>query len=134
MVNKFALIGQEKINRIKAQLSPEQILFAEWLAIPTCERVPKHQRALAVQLGVCDGTLGEWKKIPEIWEVRDSFISTKSKELVPEAVKTIKNLLNSENAKVALDAAKDILDRWAEPRKHASIVASIKDLYEQYNK
>lgn len=112
-------------------LKAAQITFAEWLATPMVEREPKTQVELAVQLGVHETTLCAWKKSQEIWDYRDSILRQTGKDLVPEALKRIKELLNSENSRVALDAAKDVLSRWSDPKRTASIVATLKDLYQR---
>jgi len=125
--------AENRISRARSRLSADQIAFAEWLALPFMERQPKHQKDLAAQLGISEKTLTEWKKIPEIWEVRDSVISTKGKELVSEAMAVMEKVLKSPNLKLASEAARDILDRWAEPTKHAHIVATIKDMYDRYH-
>ena len=119
-------IIEYKHNRLK----PEQVLFAEWLALPIKMRNPLTQTALAEQLGVTTATLINWKKIPELWEYRDSLLRQYGKDLVPEALRKIEELLTSQNSKVALDAARDILSRWAEPIRHAHIISTLKDLYQ----
>ena len=115
-------------------LKAGQIRFAEWLATPATERQPKTQSALAEQLGVVEATLCNWKRIPEVWEYRDSILRQTGKDLVPEALRKIKELLDSPSAKVALDAAKDILSRWSDPKRTAMIVATLKELYQQHDK
>ena len=127
------LRGQKFADLAMQALTPEQIAFAEWLAFPTSTRVPKTQQEWAKENHIGDpATLSDWKKIPELWEIRDSFITTQAKELIPEAIAIIKKQMQSENSKVALEAAKDILDRWAEPRKHAYVIASLRDIYDRY--
>ena len=115
------------------QLKPMQLIFATWLATPVTERDCKTYEALAVQLGVTKATLFNWKHLPEIWDYRDSILRQTGKDLVPEALKRVKELLQSENSKVALDAAKDILSRWSDPKRTATIVATLKDLYQQHD-
>ena len=46
--------NEEKVQRAKGQLTADQILFAEWLALPSIERQPKNQKLLARQLGVTE--------------------------------------------------------------------------------
>lgn len=125
---------QKRIEVARQELSATQIAFAEWLALPTSARIPKTQQEWAKQNSIWEGGLSEWKKIPELWEVRDSFLTTNAKEAVPEAIAVIIKQMQSENSKVALEAAKDILDRWAEPRKHALVIASLRDIYDRYQK
>ena len=125
--------GNERADVARRALTTEQIIFAEWLAVPTSERIPPTQNDLAQQLSVSKQSITYWKQIPEIWTVRDSIITHQAKEMVVDAIKVMKDKLNSNSDKIALDAARDILDRWAEPRRHASIVATIKELYDQYH-
>ena len=134
MINALAIAGQDKEIRARQALRPEQILFAEWLALPMSERHPSTQKELSAQLGVSDQTLSNWKDIPEIWDVRDSLLTTKAKGLVSDALKVLEDRLKDpEHKKLALDAAKEILDRWSEPKRHAAIVVSLADLYKQYH-
>ncbi len=106
------------------------MIFAEWLATPAVERQSKTQTALAEQLNVSTATLSQWKRMPEIWDYRDSILRQTGKDLVPEALKRIKELLNSDSGKVALEAAKDVLSRWSDPKRSAHIVATLKQLYQ----
>ena len=111
-------------------LKPGQIIFAEWLATPLIERQPKTQTALAEQLGVTDATLCNWKKSSELWDYRDNLLRHQGKDLVPDALKVIEALLHSENSKVALEAAKDVLSRWSDPKRSAHLVTTLKELYQ----
>lgn len=131
-MNALVLRGEKRVARAREELNPIQLAFAEWLAFPTSTRIPKTQEEWAKEYGVHETTLPEWKKIPELWEVRDSYITSRAKELIPEAVEVIRKQMQSDNSKVALEAAKDILDRWAEPRKHAVVIASLRDIYDHY--
>ena len=131
-LNKLVIRRQQRIERARQELNPTQLAFAEWLAFPTSTRIPKTQKEWAKQQGIWEGTLAEWKKIPELWEVRDSYFTTDMKEAIPEAGAVIIKQMKSDNSKVALEAAKDILDRWAEPRKHAVVIASLRDIYDRY--
>ena len=114
-------------------LKPAQVTFAEWLATPSIERQPKTQTALAEQLGVTEVTLSNWKHNPELWEYRDKLLRQTGKDLVPEALKKVGELLASDNSKVALEAAKDILSRWSDPKRSAHIVTTLKDLYQLHD-
>ncbi len=125
--------GNENVAKARGKLTTQQIDFAQWLALPYSERIPKTQKDYASQVGVSEQSLCDWKKIPELWQVRDDAIGTKGKELVTEAMAVLEKMLKSPNLKIASEAAKDILDRWAEPVKHAHIIASIKDMYEVYH-
>ena len=123
----------EVISKARRNLSRDQIIFAEWLALPTFERSPKTQQDLAKELHISEQSICQWKRIPELWEVRDELIGTKGKELVVDAIAVLGKLLKGDNNKLAAEAAKDILDRWAAPRKHAHIIANIKDMYNNYH-
>lgn len=46
------------------QWSPTQWRFIEWLALPKSQRKPKTQALIAVDIGVHETTLSDWKKIP----------------------------------------------------------------------
>jgi len=124
--------GEHRVAEARARLSAGQIIFAEWLTVPSSERSPKTQKELAIQLGVSEQTLCEWKKIPELREVMDDIFGTLGRELIPDAIKVLKDLLKDAKSKGALDAAKTILDRWGEVAKHGHIIATLKDMYKEY--
>lgn len=115
-------------------LKPLQIQLAEWLATPDTERQPKTQKDLAIQLGVTEATLCNWKQNPELWEYRDRLLRLAGKDKVPDAIKKVGDLMNCENKKVELEAAKDILSRWSDPRREAHIVTTLKELYQLHDK
>jgi hypothetical protein len=129
----YELIDQNKIKVSLARraLTPEQIALAEWLALPKSERVPANKKGFAEALGLNPQTISNWCNIPEVWTVRDEFLREIGKDLVPEAIRALRRSLQSNDSKVVIQAAKDILDRWSEPRRTASIVASITDMYKQ---
>lgn len=130
---KLAIAGEARLEKAREALTIDQILFAEWLATPTMERQPKTRDEFAKTIGMTPQTLSGWNKIPELWEVRDSFISTAGKEMVADALKVLKDRINDpDHKKLALEAARDVLDRWAEPKRHAHIIATIKDMYDRY--
>lgn len=129
----LAIRGDERVTRARGKLTPEQIGFAEWLALPLSARTPKTQKEYSAQIHISEHSLCDWKKIPEVWQVRDDAIGTKGKELVSEAMAVLEKVLKSNNLKLASEAAKDILDRWGETTKHAHIIATIKDMYEEYH-
>jgi len=134
---KHALVerNKERLAKSRGRLTADQLAFAEWLAIPKMERQPKTQKELAAKMGVSEQILCYWKDIPELWDVRDSLITSQAKELIPEAIKVLADRIKDpEHKKLALEAAKDILDRWSEPKRHAHIIATIQDMYENYNK
>ena len=127
------LVTYDKTELARSKLKPEQIFFGEWLATPSAQREPATQVLLAKQFGINEATLCNWKKIPELRYVIDDILGLRGRELVPEAIAKLKDCLNSTDAKVAFEAAKDILNRWGEVSKHGTIIASIKDLYEHYH-
>ena len=114
-------------------LKPLQIAFAEWLATPETERQCKTMKELAEQLGVSYSTVKAWNTIPEIWDYRDSILRQAGKDLVPQALKKLKLLLESPYDRVAMDAIKDVLSRWSDPKRNATIVATLKELYQQHD-
>ena len=50
--------------------------FIEWTATPPALRTINDQRKLALQLGVHESTLSDWKKIDGFWESVDKLINT----------------------------------------------------------
>lgn len=114
-------------NRI---LTTDQILYAEWLALPTMERSPRSKDAFAATIGVSPPTLYNWEKLPELWDHRDSILRQYGKDLVPLAMRVIKqSLQQTENRKVALDAARDVLSRFADPARTAKLIVTLQDMY-----
>ena len=111
-------------------LSPVQLLFAQWLATSAFSRQPKTQKDLAEQIGVSEGTLADWKALPELWQAVDDYLGDKGRELVPEALDILKELIASPHKALALKAAVDVLDRWSAPKKHAGVIACIRDLWD----
>ena len=112
-------------------LSPEQLLLAQWLATSALIRQPKTQKELAIQIGVNEDTIVNWKKQPELWQAVDEYLGGRGRELVPKAIDILDELMEDTNHKsLALKAAFDVLDRWSDPRKHAGIITSIKDLWD----
>lgn len=133
MTNAMIDRNEARLTEARRRLTPEQIQYAEWMAIPSYERVPKTKKEFAEGIGVSYGTLRNWEMVPEVWTIRDEILRAIGKDLVPEAVRVLRKAMYSPDSKVALQAAKDILDRWAEPRRQANIVASITDMYKQLN-
>lgn len=119
---------------IKEKLNPKQVIFAQWLVMPDSQRSPKEQQQLAEQLGVVPSTLSEWKHLPEIRYYMDELLGIQGRELVPKAIKKLEESLDSSNAKVAFEAARDILNRWGQITRYGTIVTSLKDLYEHFSK
>jgi len=111
---------------IKRELNAEQILFAKWLSVPGQQKGT--QKDLAIELGVSDQTLCNWKKDPRIIEIKREYIDAMGDDLVPDAIEALKKQLTSKNEMVANKAAKDILDRWGQTRQLGRIT-SIKEFY-----
>ena len=114
-------------------LSPEQRIFAQWLATATLVKQPKTQKELAVILSLDEKTLVNWKNMPEIWQAVDEHLGASGRALVPNAIKILDDLMNDkEHRALQLKSAIDVLDRWSDPRKHAGIITSVKDLWDIY--
>ena len=126
--------NKEKITKLKGRLTPDQLKFAEWLALSTIERRTETQKEFAARLGVSQQSLCNWKEMPELWEVQNSLMTSRAKEMVPDAIKIYENALKDPHSvtKVQFEIAKDILNRWAEPRGRPSVMTSILDMYESY--
>lgn len=71
--------------------SREQEMFIDWLARPKPERVPKTQKALAVQIGVDEGTLSDWKRLAG-WH---DAVNTLSREYVKHDVPDVLAVVRS---------------------------------------
>jgi hypothetical protein len=127
---EYALIKNQeaRIEQAKLALTPQQITFAEWWAVPDDFRIPKSQKDFAEQIGVTEATICNWKRIPEIWTVTQGLISTKSKEQLREAEKVMGELLNCDNAKVRFETAKFIIEHRGEPRQYQHSASSFKDI------
>jgi hypothetical protein len=132
-MNKLILRGQQNLQQARSVLSAEQIAFAEWLALPPSKRVPLYQKDFAKEIGVTEQSLCGWKDIPEIWIVRDEVMGNQAKELVAKAQGILDKAMDSHNEKIKLEAAKDVMDRFGESRKHGTIIADLRDLYKQYH-
>ena len=126
--------NKARMAGVRGRLTVEQVRFAEWLSLPSTGRHPSTQRELSKEIGISEQSLCEWKKIPEIRDIMDDALGAQGREAVPEAIGVLRQGLKSNNQKIALDSAKTILDRWGEVAKRGSIIASIKDMYERFNK
>jgi len=121
------------------KLKPPQIIFAEWLATSPVDRSPKTQQELAVQLNVTEATLCNWKKIPELWEYIQGLYREQGRGNVATALRVEQKVMEEylrrdTNPKVAIDASKDTLSRWSDPRREAHISVTLKELYQEYDK
>jgi len=132
-MNKLILRGQQNLERARSVLSAEQIAFAEWLALPPSKRIPLYQKDFATQISVTEQTLCNWKNIPELWIVRDELMENQAKEMVAKAQGILDKAMESKHEKIKLEAAKDVMDRFGESRKHGTIIADLRDLYKQYH-
>ena len=135
-MGKHALAERSKkrITKVKGRLTPDQLKFAEWLALSTIGRRTETQKEFAARLGVSQQSLCQWKEMPELWEVQNSLLTSRAKEMVPDAIKIYENALKDPHSvtKVQFEIAKDILNRWAEPKGRPSVMTSIFDMYESY--
>lgn len=69
MENTTNIANLEGLRKI-----PEFIRFVEWCAIPDALKEPKTQKELALLINVEQGTLSDWKKRPEYYDlVRDEM-------------------------------------------------------------
>lgn len=119
---------EEEIIKAKQSLTPDQIEYAQWMALPKSKRKPQTEKEWAEIHNVTRTTCFNWRKLPIFWTVRDSYITEDMKRLVPEAAKVLGELIHSENAKVALDAALEVLDRYSIPKQHEQIANTLKDI------
>jgi len=78
----------------------EFVQFAHWMSTPIQFREPEFQRDFAVQIGVSEDTLTDWKKHPKFWPLVQSLISVWIKERIPDVVGGLyENVLKVGNAK-----------------------------------
>jgi hypothetical protein len=132
-MNKLILRGQQNLQQARSVLSAQQIAFAEYLALPPSKRKPLYQKDFAKEIGVTEQSLCGWKNIPELWIVRDEVMGNQARELVAKAQGILDKAMDSRNEKIKLEAAKDVMDRFGESRKHGTIIADLRDLYKQYH-
>ena len=69
------------------------------------------QAQIARELKISEQTICNWKKDEEFSSECSKHLRISLKTLVPKAVKTMEDLLESESDNVRFSAAKDILDR-----------------------
>lgn len=60
--------------------------FIDWMATPKHLREPEYQKDFAVQIGVSEDTLTDWKKHPQFFQLMQSRISNWIKERVPDVI------------------------------------------------
>lgn len=78
----------------------EFIQFAHWISTPIQFREPEFQKDFALQIGVSEDTLTDWKNHPKFWPLVQSLISVWIKEKVPDVVGGLyENVLKAGNAK-----------------------------------
>ncbi|PTJ89329.1 phBC6A51 family helix-turn-helix protein [Staphylococcus simulans] len=66
---------------------------------------------IAKKISVSQSTISRWKNKREFKLGFEEYQAEYFRKLIPEAMRTVKELLRSKNDRVRLDAAKDILDR-----------------------
>jgi hypothetical protein len=60
--------------------------FARWVALPKSLRDPQTQRELALQFGVGEDTLSEWKGRTGFWDVVSDYRKTWGRERTPDVL------------------------------------------------
>ena len=114
-------------------LTDAQKRFAEWLCEVEAKRKPRYQHEIAEELGVSRTTLTAWAKLPDLNDYRSDILWEKGKSLVPLAMETLGNLLNSKDVRTQERAARDIVERWGETRNTVSL-ASVMEFYKLVEK
>ena len=71
----------------------------------------KSQKEIAKEIGISESTFSRWKKQEDFNKTKKDCECEYLSSLSPKALRTLANLLDSENDYVRLAAAKDILDR-----------------------
>jgi hypothetical protein len=62
----------------------EKVAFKLWLAMPSWERDPQDQRALAKKLQVDEGTLSDWKRIPGFMDEVADLARQWARQFIPD--------------------------------------------------
>jgi hypothetical protein len=70
--------------------SSNQLQFMVWLALPKAERKPTTQQKLALEIGVDQATLSDWKRIPGFRDEVNRMAREFVKDDVPEVLGTIR--------------------------------------------
>ena len=83
----------------------------KWLqAVELCALGQKQDKEVAEIVGVNRSTLWNWQKKPEfLQDVKEKQVLI-FKNMLPQAIKTVQECMDSGNAKVRLDAARFIID------------------------
>ena len=88
------------------------------------------QKEIAKQIGVIEGTISEWKKLPEFIDEYNRLLKSGITTLAAKALRTHENLLNAKSEHVRYLTAKDILDRAGYiPPKDVAIELAIPIFY-----
>jgi hypothetical protein len=72
--------------------------FIAWLALPSAQRQPKTQRALAAELGVDEATLSDWKRLPGFIDA----VNALARELVKHDIAEVLGVIRREAKKGSL--------------------------------
>lgn len=74
--------------------------FIDWMATPKHLREPEYQKDFAIQIGVSEDTLTDWKKHPQFFQLMQLRISNWIKERVPDVIGALyENASNKGRAK-----------------------------------
>jgi len=122
---------KEVKSEARERLTAKQIIFAEWLAMPSRAREPRLQQALAAQLSVSEQTICRWKRIPEVVAVRNEIANAAGVDLVPEAIQALREELKK-GGQYTIKAAESILDRYGEVAKGSQIATTLRELIERF--
>ena len=88
---------KKKINKHLANF----VKFAMWLALPSDNRVPDTHVEFAKSLNITHKTLCEWKKMDDLWELRDKFMAVWSRAGTPDVIKGMLEGSKKSDAKCA---------------------------------
>jgi hypothetical protein len=95
------------------QKTTEFIQYIDWLSIPSFKRFPTTQKELAVQLGVSEDTLSEWKNREGFWDEVRSRVKSVWRENLPDAINALYlGLLEKRNAS-EFTAYMQYVDEWS---------------------